>query len=391
MRSLVAQGHSLRYSDFISPNKAIEDESLVESIKVLFQRYYDIVLLLLYTIEQLELARTDAPETSTEIKRQAIIKAGFFASEYAVPITAEGNIMLVGELNNKIDAALEVLKSRLPPIADQEKKLSDWRSKLKPGGEKAFLETIADELSGEPEDAKKYLKTIDILVGLIKKILNNNSFLILPPFEIPTVVLKKLKSSARMNRDVFKWIGKASYVRPQLKYLDEIITYNQILDSANFSFYLDKAKFMKNAETLANGNEDINLTSIILAISTRIDEQGKSFPSEPSKPNTVLIGVVADEWTDKIVSEKQETYVAYNYDGPNTEAPQSLLLAVSPNDLHIWNKDTIRQVIVESLELAKIRAVSYKSLKGIQNFLPTLLLNSYGEDVNIDLLGGGST
>ena len=26
MRSLVAQGHSLRYSDFISPNKAIEDE-----------------------------------------------------------------------------------------------------------------------------------------------------------------------------------------------------------------------------------------------------------------------------------------------------------------------------------------------------------------------------
>ena len=81
-----------------------------------------------------------------------------------------------------------------------------------------------------------------------------------------------------MNRDVFKWIGKASYVRPQLKYLDEIITYNQILDSANFSFYLDKAKFMKNAETLANGNEDINLTSIILAISTRIDEQGKAFP-----------------------------------------------------------------------------------------------------------------
>ena len=99
-----------------------------------------------------------------------------------------------------------------------------------------------------------------------------------------------------------------------------------------------------------------------------------------------MIGVVADEWTDKIVSEKQETYVAYNYDGPNTEAPQSLLLAVSPNDLHIWNKDTIRQVIVEFLELAKIRAVSYKSLKGIQNFLPTLLLNSYGEDVNIDLI-----
>ena len=93
--------------------------------------------------------------------------------------------MLVGELNNKIDAALEVLKSRLPPIADQEKKLSDWRSKLKPGGEKAFLETIADELSGEPEDAKKYLKTIDILVGLIKKILNNNSFYDSPSFRNP--------------------------------------------------------------------------------------------------------------------------------------------------------------------------------------------------------------
>ena len=60
-----------------------------------------------------------------------------------------------------------------------------------------------------------------------------------------------------MNRKVLKWIEKASYVRPRLRFLDEIITHNQILESANFSFYCDETKFMKSAEITSREQERI--------------------------------------------------------------------------------------------------------------------------------------
>ena len=386
LQGMVTQGQPLKYSDFISPNETIQRDVLLVGIREVFQRYYNIVLLLVQTLRELELARSDDTERGIENKRQALMRAGFFASEFAVPITFEGNVMSsVSELNGRITLAIELLKSRLPQKGDQEAKLSTWRSKLQTDGEEEFLESLTDELSGEPENDRKYLKTMEILVEQIKSILNIKTFLILPPFGIPLEPITTLKTSAPMNSKVLKWIEKASYVRPRLRYLDDIITYNQILGSANFSFYCDETKFMKGAEVLSSNNEEINPTSIILAVSTKTGEQERSFPSDPSDPSKNLVGVVADEWTDKIVSKEQDTCITFHYDGPNSEAPQSLLLAVSPNDLHRWNEGTILKVILETLELMKLRGVDYRSLKELQHFLPALLLNSYGENTYINL------
>ena len=106
-----------------------------------------------------------------------------------------------------------------------------------------------------------------------------------------------------------------------------------------------------------------NPISIILVVSTRVGEQEKNGP-----PNN-LAGIVVDEWTDKIVSKEQDTCITFHYDGPNTEAPQCLLLAVSPNDQHRWNEDkTILQVILETFELMKLRAIDYRSLKVVPAF-----------------------
>ena len=81
-----------------------------------------------------------------------------------------------------------------------------------------------------------------------------------------------------------------------------------------------------------------------------------------------MAGVVADEWTDKIVSKEQDTYITFHYDGPNTEAPQSLLLAVSPNDQHKWNEDTYIQSNIGNIRAVKLRAVDYRSLKRATTF-----------------------
>ena len=387
MRGLMTQGQPLKYSDFTPLKERVSTTELLRgSIKEVFKRYYDIIHLVLHIIEELNLARSDSTEESVENKKHALMKVGFFANEFAVPLNREGNIIeSVDELEKKIVRAIEQLKLRLPQAEDQAAKLSGWRSTLETEGEEAFLESLADELSGEPGNASKYLRTMDILIERIKKILGIDSFLIVPPLSIQSEFSKKLKSSPQMNRKVLKWIGKASYVRPRLRFLDEIITHNQIFESANFSFYCDETKFMKSAEILTRNNEEVNPVSLILAISTKTGEQEKS--DTPSN----LAGVVADEWTDKFVSKEQDTCVTFHYDGPNTEAPQSLLLAVSPNDEHKWNEHTILKVLLETLELMKLRAIDYRSLKELRHFLPTLLLNSHGEDIYINLYQRGLT
>ena len=382
LHEMMAQGQPLKYSDFIPPQDTIQGKLVIPSIKEIFQRYYDIILLLFQTIKELEfVANSDGSETGIENKRQALMKVGFFTSEFAVPVNSEGNIIdEESELNQKITVAIEQLKTRLPQPDDQAGKLLGWRTQLETGGEEAFLESLVDELSGEPKNERKYLRTIDILVEEIKKILNNNSsFLILPSFSIPPDSFEKIKSSAQINTKVLKWIEKASYVRPRLRFLDEIITYNQILESADFSFYCDETKFMKSADLAAENKNELNPVSVILALSRETGEQKKS-----DLPKS-LAGIVADEWSDKIISKDQDTYITFHYDAPNTEAPQCLLLAVSPNDQHKWNEENIFNVILETFELAKLRAVDYRSLSELRHFLPTLLLNSHGEDIFINL------
>jgi hypothetical protein len=386
LRGLMAQGQPLKYSDFNPPKDTIQGELLARSIKEIFQRYYNIIFLLFQTIKELEFARSDSSEAAIENKRHALMKAGFFASEFAVPVNSEGNIISdVSKLNDQIEVATEQLKSRLPQPDDQAGKLLGWSKKLETEGEEAFLESLVDELSGEPKNERKYIRTVEVLVEQVKKILNHNSFLILPPFSMPSESFKQLKTSAKMNTKVLKWIEKASYVRPRLRFLEEIITYNQILESANFSFYCDETKFRQSADLLAENKKEVNPLSMILAISTATGEQ------EDSDPPPSLAGVVADEWTDKIVSKVQDTYVTFHYDAPNTEAPQCLLLAVSPNDLHTWNEENIFKVILETLEIVKLRAVDYRSLRELRHFLPAMVLNSHGEDVFINLFRGGLT
>jgi hypothetical protein len=69
--------------------------------------------------------------------------------------------------------------------------------------------------------------------------------------------------------------------------------------------------------------------------------------------------LVIDEWIDKITSDKEDTVIAFQYNAPNTEAPQSLLLAVSPADGYRWiintirKEDTIRANNIRSIEISK--------------------------------------
>jgi hypothetical protein len=395
LQETVSQGQALRYSNFLSPEETIKEEILIDSVKEVFQRYYEVLVLYIRTSKYLESVNDDSEtEEAIENKNKALMQASLFGIEHAIPIDNNGNIITSkGELKSKITMTIKELKKRFPQHDSLEQTLSEWNSLYETQGEQVFLDSVCNQLSSEIGNKNKFNKVLDILIPQMRSILGNNSFLVLAPFTNPFTSASdfddRFQSSVTINRKVLKWIEQASYVRPRLKLFDDIITYNEIFESANFSFYYDETKFMKSAKDLSpedlSINPDQNLTSTILVLSTNHGEI-ESFPVGPSQK---LAGLVIDEWTDKIVSKTQDTAISFHYDGPSSEAPQTMLLAVSPHDSHIWNKKTVRIVIEDTLKLAKLRSIDYRSMKDLRQFLPLSTLNSHGGDIYINLYKKG--
>jgi hypothetical protein len=68
-------------------------------------------------------------------------------------------------------------------------------------------------------------------------------------------------------------------------------------------------------------------------------------------------GILLDEWTEAIPDPNVTTGIAMNYDDPNNEAPQSLLLAVTPEIKGRWLWNDLMDTLNETLDMAKKRAV----------------------------------
>ena len=100
-----------------------------------------------------------------------------------------------------------------------------------------------------------------------------------------------------------------------------------------------------------------------------------------------LTGLVIDEWTEIVPSASETTAIAFQFAPPDACAPQCLLLAVPPVPGADWTVDTVRQVLDETRDLAKLRAVDAEMLGEAAQYLPALALafNAKDDAVSTDV------
>jgi hypothetical protein len=79
-------------------------------------------------------------------------------------------------------------------------------------------------------------------------------------------------------------------------------------------------------------------------------------------PAGPVAGLVVDEWTEVVPDPTQLTGVSFHVDQPTSRAPQAILLAVPPTEDHTWTLDTLEAVVLETLDLAKLRLVDGEAL-----------------------------
>ncbi len=95
---------------------------------------------------------------------------------------------------------------------------------------------------------------------------------------------------------------------------------------------------------------------------------GPSLRPRPHRGSVYLL----HEWSEVIPSLSEQTAVAFHYDDPGAEAPQAILLAVSPTNAATWDFDTVAAILQETLDLAKIRGVDSQLLGQLGQVLPAV-------------------
>ncbi len=88
------------------------------------------------------------------------------------------------------------------------------------------------------------------------------------------------------------------------------------------------------------------------------------------------VGLMIDEWVDVIPNSAETTGIAFHANQPNQKPPQCLLLGLTPAITGSWHWNDIVDMINETFDLAKNRAVGYDSLSGtaVAQFGPTLVM-----------------
>jgi hypothetical protein len=77
----------------------------------------------------------------------------------------------------------------------------------------------------------------------------------------------------------------------------------------------------------------------------------------PFNPVARQCGLLLDEWTEVIPGTERDTGISFNFDRPDNEAPQSILLVTPAAADGAWHWDDVVGALNETLDLAKKRAI----------------------------------
>jgi hypothetical protein len=96
--------------------------------------------------------------------------------------------------------------------------------------------------------------------------------------------------------------------------------------------------------------------------------------------------VLVDEWIEVVPNARETTGIVFQYNQPDAAPPQSILIAVPPDLSKAWNVWTLQQVLLDTLDLAMLRAVDPHSMGELGHFVPALYFaaNPAGDTISAD-------
>jgi hypothetical protein len=215
-----------------------------------------------------------------------------------------------------------------------------------------------------------------------------NEFISLPFLELDATAAAELNSALAASTQqqggdslaVHGWFTRSSRVRDNLATLGacmrgaEVLASGTRLNLSAAQLPFDSSERWVGLAPLAGGTIPPSKLSLVVQPLTPIDA---------TKP---LCGLFIDEWIEVVPNQTETTAIAFQFDPPNSFAPQNVLVAVPPVEGQAWTTETLRRVLLETLDLAKVRAVDPSLLGAAAQFLPALYVpfNANDDAVSTD-------
>ncbi|HEU4795330.1 MAG TPA: hypothetical protein VFT02_06855, partial [Pyrinomonadaceae bacterium] len=293
-----------------------------------------------------------------ETLRKLIIRAGAFGIAGAVPLaagdSADDRALLLAQASS--------IRKELAQRVDQVQKL------------------VSGFNAGQASDEQKRDHALAQL-----RIVFGKAFIVLPRF---TATNRQELKQALANKTLLEkdplaaatWFQRTARVRDGVAKINAALTYADALNTGeklNLTIaqlpHDDKDRWvglpLDNGTSLPGGK-----LSLVIQADNSLNVQ------QP------LAGLFIDEWVEVVPGTSEITGLALQYDQPSAAPPQTILLAVPP-DLEVsWTVWSLQQVLLETLDLARIRGVDLDVLGEVNHYLPAsyFAFNTAGETVSTD-------
>lgn len=242
-------------------------------------------------------------------------------------------------------------------------------------------------IAGSPQD--KPAKRIESLTEAMRK-LTSAEFVVLPEFALGAnhaaewqtafddraQLLQFLKNDAGVDFPVDDWLYGLARVREKLHHLESATLFTEALSGASLA--LEPVQFpvrpddawlaLQFPEKKPGTDEPFRIDEDKLLYTAHY---GAAF--DATAP--LHCGVLVDEWTEVIPRTDETTGIAFHYDRPNSEPPQTLLLALPADFTGSWAWQDLADTLHETLNLARKRAVEPRHVDDTDyaRFLPATL------------------
>jgi hypothetical protein len=212
------------------------------------------------------------------------------------------------------------------------------------------------------------------------------AFVVLPRFTVPNAAelgQALADSDTAQADDPFAsttWFQRTARVRGGVGRLNQALSYAEALGTgeqlklsiAQLPYAADDRWVglpLKDGQTVPGGK-------LSLAVQT-------TAPVDVHQP---LAGVLVDEWAEVVPNATEITGIALQYDQPNAAPPQTILIATPPDLDAAWTVWSLQQVLLETLDLARIRGVDSDALDEVGHYLPALYfaVNTANDTVSTD-------